>query len=63
MLSRLTMSFAGIDWLTLRSQDAPQLAEKKEGSDVQHEEEDFDWELSSIAAALPVRYEHLTPDS
>lgn len=59
---RFSLCFADIDWLTIRSQKAPQLAEKEEGTEVQ-QEEDFDWELSSIAAALPVRYEHSTPDS
>ena len=46
----------GVDWERLRSQKAPEIALRPKATD--NADDGFDWELSSLAASLPLRYEY-----
>lgn len=48
---------AGLDWAQIRSQAAPACAEKR-APEAEAEDGDFDWELSSLAASLPLKYDY-----
>ena len=48
---------AGVDWERLRSQKAPEIAPRPKAAN-DNDDDGFDWELSSLAASLPLRYEY-----
>ena len=49
----------GVEWERLRSQKAPEIAARPKAAD-DTDDDGFDWELSSLAASLPLRYEYET---
>lgn len=51
---------AGVIWETIRSEKPPQLMLDEERDCCADGHEDVDWELSSLAASLPLKYEYDT---